>query len=255
MSQGIVLSDSLISNVLNSFLQGNPYINGRDGENDNDGFVGFDSSHGLSLTGGLWCRVYGASRYGEHQPWDMDNHGSLTFNVGNALWIYNELLERASPTTETRPTERWGVKVEILEVHDIENFLDTSSKLSNVPLLSKLAGADFSLTVRIAGQLRTAYNLRDDTRTLKNAATFTQTGLLPSVIPIRIDVTERDSPDPDDLCAISPVFGRDNVYIFFDRRTNRVYGDANGTAGQVLSVEGATGGGNRVRVKFRITGI
>jgi hypothetical protein len=242
VSEGIVISDSLISNVLNGFLQGNPYTNGRDGENDSDGFVGFDSSHGLSLSGGTWCRVYGESRYGEHQPWDTDNHGSLTFNVGNALWIYNELLERASPTAETRPTERWGIKVEIVEVKDSEDSLDT------------LSDADFSLAVRIAGQLRTK-DLPDGEETVKNATTFTKTGLLPSVILVRIDVTERDSPDPDDFCAISPVRGRDNTYVFFDRRTNRVYGDATGTGGQILTVEAGKGIRNRARVKFRLSAL
>lgn len=253
------LTEGLVANVLNDFLVAAPYTNGRDSENDSDGFVGFDSSHGLGLTGGAWYRVYGDSRYGQGLPWDMDNHGSLMFNPGNALWIHNELLLQSGPLpgqglwshfpgqSPTTPRPNHRIKVEVLEIKDVEDSLDTATD------------ADFTAFVRLAGRNLRRLDCADNTETVTKTFTMNETDLPQSVIPVSFSVIERDDTvlgdlDPDDLCTISPDFGRDNVYIYFDTRTQRIYGDVLGAAGDILTVTGRGGARNRVQLKFRITG-
>lgn len=72
--------------------------------------------------------------------------------------------------------------------------------------------------------------------------------------PIRVAVSERDTPDPRDHCTISRVKGRDNAYLYFDTRAQRITGNYTGNAGDVIRMDGLIGATNRARVKVRITG-
>ena len=275
-AQGItVVWPSLVVGTVLDIFKADPFTYVPDGENDTDGFCGFDSASGLGVMGGVnkpwwWKGLYG-SRFGARMPWDMDNHGSEMFNVGTGLWMFNELLRGAGPTpVQNSDLSIWApgtiknlapthnVKVEIIEVFDVDDNLD--------PGVSGVAfqPADFSVNVRIAESLKTLKG-PEDRRTAKDIGSHSLSSPIPqSVIPICISVIERDTGNPDDECAISSVEGRDNVYVYFDTRTQRVYGDVSGAAGEVLTVAGygkTSSNGvtreavyNRVRLKFRVTG-
>ncbi len=253
LSAGFEPSMGLIASVVSDFLKGKPYSYGADGEYDSDGFLGWDSGHGVTLTGGRWYRVYG-SQYGPLLPWDMDNHQSICHNIGNGMWIYNELISQAGPFGAPGHLSRWPmgantppkkstITVQVTSIHDVENDLD--------PLPND---ADFTVYVRIAGQLHSAKG-EDDVRTATKFPAFVQRDLPNSVVPISIGVIERDGlpGNPDDLCAISPAKGRDNIHILYDTRTKRIWGDTRGAAGEVLQVTGLSGVYNRAQIKFKVT--
>jgi len=254
VSAGINLKDAArVGNILWRALQGQPYLNGTDGENDSDGFVGFDSGHAWNLTGSNWYRVFSKTNYGAWLPWDNDNHGTIVFNPAMGSWIHNELLRDAGPFvasgqrlsryplqgTALRPNS--NVKVEILEVSDIHNNLDY------------LTQADFTVSVRIMDASTTMHG-KDNTRVATGFKPVYGSNLPTTVIPIRIAVSERDTPDPHDHCTISRVKGRDNAYLYFDTRTQRITGDYTGNAGDTIWMDGLIGATNRARVKVRITG-
>lgn len=254
VSAGIELTASLVGNTLWDVLKAKPYLVGKDGENDSDGFVGFDSGHGLGLTGGAWYRIYNRTEYGTHLPWDNDNHATITFNPGVGQWIHNELLREAGPYySSTQRISRFlgqgaairpshSVKVEVLEVHDSLNNLDTVTQ------------ADFTMQVRI-GDAITTQNGKDNTRTATGFKPVYRTSMPNSIIPIRIAVSERDPVgDPNDHCTITRVRGRDTLYLYFDTRTQTITGDVNALAGDIITSDGPYGATNRARVKVRITG-
>ncbi|WP_309720669.1 hypothetical protein [Armatimonas sp.] len=277
-AQGVtVVWPSLVAGTVYDILTAGEYSPTPDGENDTDGFCGFDSYSGLGVTGGVskpwwWKGLYG-SRFGTRMPWDTDNHGSEMFNVGSGLWMHNELIRNAGPiavqgsdlsawapnsTKNLAPTH--SVKVDITEVYDVTGTLDKV----DLPLLGEVGTqADFSVTVRIADKVETL-KWDDGMRTTKEIKSSAKQGLPQSVIPICISVIDRDTGSPDDDCAISSVVGRDNIYVYFDTRTKRVYGDANGAAGEELTVAGygalksnikdREAVYNRVRLKFKVTG-
>lgn len=266
LAAGLTLSTDLVGGILADVLTSDPYTLKPDGENDTDGFCGFDSSHGLGVQGGIkkpfwWTGLYGTS-FGSLMPWDVDNHGTLMFNVGNGLWLHNELIRRAGPTPtvgaqgalsfwDPNQLPKMGqhrVKVEVLEVHDINNNLDDLTG-------NGLDAPEFTVYVRIAGDLKTL-NATQSKRTITNLGEHSAADLPQSVIPIVLSVIERDAPpaNPHDDCVLSPVPGRDNIYLYFDTRTQRIYGDKSGAAGDSLRVEGYKGAYNRVSLTFRITG-
>lgn len=252
LSDPFNLSGGLVTHIAVDLLDADPFGPGKDGENDSDGFVGFDSAHGLGLTGGAWYRLYSHQNYGASLPWDNDNHDSIDFNPGNGLWLHNELLRGAGPLASNGRVSVWpnqqptpvgshSVSVQVVELDDVDNDLDTLSK------------ADFQVTVRIAGNAQTK-NAPDDTKTVTTLAPFTASGLPQSVIPIVVSVIERDTPDPDDYVAINPIKGRDNLYLYFDTRTQRIWGDLKGKAGEVLVANGPKGTYNNANIKLKITG-
>ncbi|WP_394793889.1 hypothetical protein [Armatimonas sp.] len=272
-----VVWPGLVAGTVYDVLTAGEYTFTPDGENDTDGFCGFDSYSGLGVTGGVskpwwWKGLYG-SRFGARMPWDMDNHGSEMFNVGSGLWLHNELIRNAGPiavqgsdlstwapnsTKNLAPTH--SVTVTITEVHDVAGTLDKV----DLPVLGEVGTeADFSVTVRIADKEETL-KWDDGMRTTKKIKSSAKQGLPQSVIPICISVIDRDTGSPDDDCAISSVMGRDNIYVYFDTRTQRIYGDANGAAGEELTVAGygalksnikdREAVYNRARLKFKVTG-
>jgi len=253
VSAPLAVSGNDIKILAGKFFEGKPYTMGKaDGEWDNDGFLGWDSAHGIGLAGSNWYRVFSPTKYGGQLPWDNDNHGSMMFNPGNGLWIHNELVRQAGPYNHFPGSRRstWasndvpvtplnGIRLDFLEVHDIANNLDY------------LSGADFTLRVRV-GSTESTVNLKDDTRTVTNAPSFYLNNFAGSVIPIRIDVIERDTPDPNDICPLTPELHRTSLYLFFDTRTNRITGDMEALAGDTMYIKPPASLANRVSMKLRV---
>ena len=232
-----------------------------DGEYDTDGFLAWDSAHGLNIPANNFFRVYDESQYGSWLPWDIDNHDTIRFNPGNGAWIHNELIRDAGPLVASYPTRRsvWGVndvpstphktiKIEVLEVHDIGDDLDFWND------------ADFSIRVR-AGGMEETRKLPNNTQTVKNLTPYYLNYYSSTVIPIKIDVWERDGSDipstPDDLCSVSPTKSMTSLYLYFDTRTNRIlvgnYFGYGGQAGDTLTFKPQSDVYNNVSLKLRIT--
>lgn len=260
LGQGFYPTKPAVTTVLNALVEGKPYYSGfSDGEWDNDGFLGWDSAHAYHLLNTNFFRVFEQNKYGAMLPWDQDHHGSIMFNPANGAWIHNELIRNAGPyfagsNTTTRSTvwgvgqvpfaPKTGIKVEILELHDIAGNLDYSPNQ-----------ADYKLEVRL-GATQYIKNLPDGYRTYGVAQTYNINNFPGTIIPIRIGVVERDEPaagNPDDLCVISPVPGQSSMFLNFDTRTNRIMGDFSANGGEIITVTPQGGVDNRVRVKLRIT--
>lgn len=257
-------TSTTILGVLDSFLTGKKYTYGaNDGEWDNDGFLGWDSGHAYHLLNNNFYRVYEPSQYGRMLPWDDDNHGSLMFNPANGAWIFNELVKDAGPfvlfnktvrrsnwdTTDYPVTPNNSIKVEVLQVHDIKNDLD----------FGWLNYSDFRLITRVGG-IEDTKNLPNNMRTVgsNHIPAFTLKNFAGTVIPIKISVIDRDLDNavssPDDLCCVSPKRGQSSLYVYFDTRTNTVFGDITGANGQTITVSPWAGSHqNRVQLKVRIT--
>jgi hypothetical protein len=248
--------------VINTLLNGRPYTFGlSDGEWDSDGFLAWDSAHAYHLNAhSNFYRVYDNAKYGDMLPWDDDNHGGIMFNPANGAWIHNELIRDAGPyilqstttsrrsgwdSTDSPLTPRNKVMVQVLEVNDVKNDLDPFTQ------------ADFRLTYRV-GAVEKAFNLPDDRRTVyqNDIPAVGVTNYASTIIPIKISVIERDGPpiDPNDLCCISPKKGQSSLYIYFDTRTNRVFGDINGEGGETIQViPWQYDLANRVKIKIKVT--
>ncbi|HRK20303.1 MAG TPA: hypothetical protein PLX06_00740 [Fimbriimonadaceae bacterium] len=251
LSEGIEITLGKVATTLTDFLKGQPFAYGPDGENDSDGFLGFDSGHGLGLPGNHWYRAFRRDYYGHLMPWDLDHHGSMMFNIGTGIWIHNVLLREAGPIVApghlsrypmmgNTPPVKKNISVLITSISDIDDDMDIGTD------------ADFKVYVRIAGQLFQA-NGADDTQNATKFNAFTVSGLPQSVVPITISVMERDDLDPDDYCSISPHPGKDNVTVYLDTRTGKIYGDVAGAAGQDITATGIASVYNRVQAKFRVT--
>jgi hypothetical protein len=260
-STPLSLSAQDVKDVAAAFFDGKPYgQTASDGEWDTDGFLGWDSGHALTLPGRNWYRVYAPAQYGGFLPWDIDNHGSMMFNVGVGLWINNELIRGAGPyvgasgnrvsgwtTTEMPTIPRYGVRVDFAELHDLDNNLDT------------FTGADMTMTVRVGGVTQT-WNAPNQTRTVTKIPSFTLTNFASPVIPIRVSVMERDrfeiSADPDDQCVVTPISNRTDLYVYYDVRTGRISGDVSGAQGDLIASQPWNSSiANRVRLKFKVTRI
>ncbi|WP_395141365.1 hypothetical protein [Armatimonas sp.] len=254
----------MIAGVLADGFTANPYALGSDGENDTDGFCGFDSSHGLAVapTKPYWWKgLYGA-RYGSLMPWDQDNHGSLMFNVGNGLYLYNEMLCKAGPIpaansdlglwtpSTSNNLAKHNIKIDIARVWSRDGKIDPQTGREKTKL------GDFDVSVRVAGNLK-KFACKEDAKSTTYVGFHEISNTPQSVIPIVISVIDRDRElpnDPDDDCVLSPEKGRDNLYLYFDTRTGRIYGDATGKAGEEITVGGYKGAYNPVGVAFKITG-
>ncbi len=259
----------MIAGVLADGFSSNPYALGSDGENDTDGFCGFDSYHGLGVSPvkpWWWKGLYGA-RYGSFMPWDLDNHGSLMFNIGNGLYLYNEMVSKAGPTPTknsdlgiwvTTPGNSMGgpglqkkhnITVDITRVWSRDGDIDPQIGRETTKL------GDYDVYIRVAGSLK-KIACKDDADQSTYVGSHGVTGTPQSVIPIVLSIIDRDRElpnDPDDDCVLSPEKGRDNLYIYFDTRTGRIYGDATGKAGEEITQGGYTGVYNPVGIAFKIT--
>lgn len=256
VSAGLSLSGADVKWIADKFLTGKAYTMGKaDGEWDNDGFVGFDSGHAVNLTGNNWFRVFPAAKYGGQLPWDIDNHSSIRFNPGVGLWIHNEIVREAGPFVNTPGLRRsvWGpldspttslrgIRIDFTELRDMST-LDNN-------------GADFTMTVRI-GSVQGSVNLPDNKSVITSGIPFASIVNFPgTVIPIRIDLLDRDNPsvgDPHDLAVISPSKQQSSLYLYFDTRTNQITGDLEGSAGDILTGIGPVGITNRAQIKLKIT--
>lgn len=250
-----------IRDIAATFFEGKPYAQQTsDGEWDTDGFLAWDSGMALSLPGRNWYRVFAPAQYGAFLPWDIDNHGSMMFNVGVGSWIHNELVRGAGPyvgapgnrnsgwtATEMPIVPRYGIRVDFTELHDLDNNLDT------------FTGADMRLTVRVGGTTQ-SWDAPNGTRTVTKIPSFTLNNFASSIIPIRVSVLERDrfeiSTDPDDDCVVTPISNRTSLYVYYDVRTGRISGDVNGWQGETLTARPwSSDVANRVRLQFKVTRI
>jgi hypothetical protein len=195
-------------------------------------------------------------------PWDDDNHGSIMFNEANGAWIHNEIIREAGPyiitnslrrsvwnSTDVPQTPSNGIKVEVLELSDAKNDLDTFTQ------------ADFTLKMRVGATEATTL-LPNNMGVVKPPflKPFILNNFAGTIIPIKITVIERDNadivPSPDDICVVSPEPGHTSMYFYFDTRTNRILGDISGVAGEIIETNPVWWGvSNRVKTKIRVTRI
>ncbi len=259
----------MIAGVLADGFTAEPYTMGSDGENDTDGFCAFDSYHGLGVSPvkpWWWKGLYGA-RYGSFMPWDLDNHGSLMFNIGNGLYLYNEMISKAGPTPTknsdlgiwvTTPgnsmggpslQKKYNITVDITRIWSRDGNIDPQIGRETTKL------GDYDVYIRVAGSLK-KISCKDDADQSVYVGSHGITDTPQSVIPIVLSVIDRDRElpnDPDDDCVLSPEKGRDNLYIYFDTRTGRIYGDAAGKAGEEITQGGYKGSYNPVGIAFKVT--
>lgn len=242
--------ETRIKSLADLVFDGRPYIQfDTDGEWDSDGFCGWDSAHAYHQTGTNFYRLYDETFYGSNLPWDIDHHGSMMFSAANGAWIHNELIRQAGPLvragarrsvwgpTDTPVTPSNNLKVEILELKDAKQELDSGS------------GADFYLHVRINGSGANRTLPEGDTHT--NLTPFYHSGIPNTVIPIQISAIELDDPDYDDICVMSPREAQSTLYLFYDTRTNKIMGDVQGNGGDILVIKPT--GDHAVETKIRIT--
>jgi hypothetical protein len=187
-----------------SLLPGFLYSNGADGEYDSDGFVGWDSSNALGLAGNQWKRIFG-KEWGDLFPWDWDNHETLTFNVGNGLFIYDHLVSATVPSTSPSKT----IAIEVSEVRALSKWVDTAND------------ADMRIEVDIAGT-RQAYNLPDNQNEVKGKFRFEAT-TSSQVVPITIRLLDRDDPLSSETLSIAPEIGVDVLHLIYHVRTKKIY--------------------------------
>jgi hypothetical protein len=250
-------TSNTILGILDGFMKGKPYEFGKaDGEWDSDGFLGWDSAHAYHIPNNNFYRVFDQNLYGTMLPWDNDNHGSIMFNPGVGLWIHNELVRDAGPWIYDLAARRsqWhlldapelpsnGVKLEIRELNNWRKDLDTFS------------GADYRISVRIGAQ-HFVRNLPDNQDVVKDLEPFIVRNFRGQVIPIRIDLIDRDTPDPDDQAIVSPIPGQSSMFLYLDTRTGRITGDVNAEEGNTFTSKPIWwNSDHRVRSKIRITRI
>lgn len=235
------------------FLAGEPYgTKTGDGQWDDDGFLGWDSAQAIGIDAPNYYRLFDNQMYGTLLPWDIDNHGSMMFNAGNGAWIHNELIREAGPVVSSGARRSvWGnsdspetpsnsIKVELLQVKDITGDIDYGDD-------------ELQVTVRIAGTSKTQ-DLPEGDNITSGIQPFYGYGMPTTVIPIRIQVKELDFPDPDDICTASIVPGQTSIYLFFDTRTNRIFGDVTGVEGETITITpNLWWQQHRVQTKIRIT--
>ena len=86
---------------------------------------------------------------------------------------------------------------------------------------------------------------------------FALTNYPSTVIPIKIDVWERDTHDPvsspDDLCMVGREKAKSSLFLYYDTRTNQILGDHRAAGGDTMLVHPRWDSYNRVFLKLRIT--
>jgi hypothetical protein len=134
----------------------------------------------------------------------------------------------------------------VTELKDVYNDLDTLTK------------ADFSIKIRVGATERTT-QCPENTQVVTNIPVMDVYNYPSPVIPIKIDVWERDAHtfpyDPDDTCVVSPMTNKTSLYLYYDVRTNRVAGDLSGNGGDTLTAVQQAQIANKVSMKFKVTRI
>ncbi len=192
--------------VLRSMSYNSVYKQTPDGEYDNDGLVGWDSSNAIGLSGPFWKRVYGPD-WGQVFPFDWDHHDSIDFNPGTGSFIYEYLVEDKLPSSY--PSSLIAVEV--------DSVTSSCPDIDSVP--STNTEPDYRLEVSLSGDVKT-FAGPDDTRTLTGPIRFesVQKGVL---VPITIKLYDRD-PISEDALSIGKEIGRDAIHLVYNRRTKRV---------------------------------
>ncbi|MEO0899319.1 MAG: hypothetical protein AAFY71_23105 [Bacteroidota bacterium] len=258
----------------------------KDGYFDSDGFVSFNSGHGLNLgsreigyfgnqrtytlggkqTSGSWYRIYG-NTYGQAHPWDYDNHRTICFNPGTGAFIGNYLLKNGGAYARKGIWSTWNgrpstaslgqkrIRIEITYVEDVDKDMDVG-----VPPFSR---SDFRSVVRIGpGKWQKSGTIDNvdkvSTSHFQNGKNYVwnygQAIENATIVPVIIRLLEADNPDPDDLCSLSsrrPY--QEELMIYVDTRNGTIYGDVNGRTGNTVHyVKGSSRGKNNAKIGFRV---
>ena len=248
---------------------------GRDGYYDSDGFVSFDSGHGLTLgTGqmdyfnesarGSWYRIYGAN-YGSAYPWDYDNHRSICFNPGTAAFVHNYIYGKGGPYARPGAWSSWSksgdrhlmpaksVWIEITHIKDTDGDIDqfphgdadffTEVKIGDGPWQKSSTYKDVKSLYGKHFQKGKNYVWHFGNRDIRQS----------TIVPVIIRVTEADSDTPDDICSASAKPFLEEVVIYVDTQNGKVYGEVEGNITKdIFYTKGSSRSTNNIDLGFRI---
>lgn len=218
------------------FMEGAPYRFGSsDREWDSDGFLAWNSGNALNINAINYFRPFDRVRYGDQLPWDMDNHGSIKTNVGNGLWIHNELIRDAGPNILRAALRRSTWEYNDVPMTPKANVnIDFSWIADRWDVLDPASDADMRVKVTVGGRSIERV-LPGNTEVVSNILPMNFDNVTGTVIPIMIEVNEDDVPDPDDICVVSPSIGKSTMFLYLDTRTGRIEGDLSSTAGASIT--------------------
>lgn len=261
-----------------------------DGYFDSDGFVGFESGHGLKLgtdeiayfanyktytldgknKNGSWYRILG-DRYGQSFPWDYDNHRSICFNPGNAAFIKNYILQQGhlisngkwSTWNNTSSETSLSTKKLVVKITTIKN-LSPDGDIDG-GLFENDRKADFYPYVKIGAEplrlggnsvINKNYIASKDFKAGKDyiwkvESSDIRNGTLIPVL-IRIMDYDEDGQGKNDVCGAGRLPYQNDIIVYVDIQNERLYGDAEGELGITHEVFGHPNNANRVRTKFKI---
>ncbi len=215
-------------------------LNG-DGEFDADGFVGFDSAHGLGLkgkVGGNWYRLHENAGYGYRQPWDWDNHGSEAFNPGTAWWFRHAILTAGGPIVSNKRVSTWDTQTDSPIYNRSVNVTIKSIRVRGcddieLPFIDQ--SAELSVEVDIGGVIR-QWDFPENSGDIMTPRLTILSATGP-VVPIKIRIWDRDDvaigmrgkegigANVDDTCVVSNLTGRSDLYLYYDLETGIIHGD------------------------------
>ncbi|MEM7103000.1 MAG: hemopexin repeat-containing protein [Bacteroidota bacterium] len=249
-----------------------------DGENDNDGFVGFDSALGFYLGTdqrdyfdhkktwnagrknypGSWYRIY-QGRYGEYFPWDWDNHSTIRQNEATGVWLFNKLVSNAGPFPGKGLFSVWHKNQSDIDNFrlSLKNIKVTIHTVEQIDDLDTPGEADFYANVQIGHKFFQPTSTIEDKDKISPGWEFDWQGT-GDLIPIRIIVTEKDThdfpPSDNDRANINPSRGKDDLYLVYDINSGTIFSDK-GVVGQkshTMSFIGHKDDNNRTKVTLSI---
>ena len=236
---------------------------------DSDGFVSFNSGHGLKLdgkkigyfsgmSGKSWYRIYGKD-YGSFHPWDLDNHRSICFNRGTAAFIGNYLIQKG-PNSVRDHWSSWKkspdqpklkkkrVKVEFTYLKNASGE-DLGSDGYRVEVKIGHGAFQNSGVVKEKKVIdRKYFQANKDyiwhfSQGIDNA----------TLVPVIVKVFNYRAALDDQLCSASPRPYVEELVFYVDAQNNKVYGDVEGKTGnQPLRVAGANNDKRVVSLTFRV---
>ncbi len=236
---------------------------------DSDGFVSFNSGHGLKLTGskvghfsgfngGSWYRIYGKD-YGSFHPWNLDNHRSICFNRGTAAFIGNYLMPKGPNAvrdywsswrnkTDTPRLKKKRVKVEFTHLKNTSGE-DIGSDGYRVEVKIGSAGFQKSQPIKEKKTIDSKFYQSGKDYFWTFSAGIDKATLVPVIIKVynyRANLN-------DQLCSASPKPYVEELVFYVDAQNNKVYGDIEGKTGNLpFRVSGARGDKRIVALSLRV---
>lgn len=236
---------------------------------DSDGFVSFNSGHGLKLNGnkvgyfsGLsgksWYRIYGKN-YGSFHPWDLENHRSICFNRGTGAFIGNYLMQKG-PNSVRGYWSSWK------QSPDSPNLKKKRIRIEFTYLQnfhSKDIGSDgHRVEVKIGNGPYQKSGIVKEKKTIdgKHFQTnkdyiwhFSQGIDNATLVPVIVKVFNYRALLDDQLCSASPRPYVEELVFYVDAQNNRVYGDVEGKTGSLpLRASGTKDDKRSVALSFRV---